>query len=209
MNDARTAILERVRGALSGADRAPVPVPRDYRTDPARHPVRRPVRRELLDLFVERVEDYRARVHHCGPGEVEETLATVLRHRRTVVPDGFAWSVPQPVPGAGLTAAELDRIPAVVTTATLAVATTGTLVLTHGDGQGPRAFSLVPDVHVCVLPADRVVLGVPEAVAALDPHHPQTWISGPSATSDIELDRVEGVHGPRELHVVVLGSPAA
>ncbi|MXG88334.1 LutC/YkgG family protein [Nocardioides flavescens] len=200
MNDARTAILERVRGALHGTERAAAPVPRDYRTNPAR----RPVRPDLLDLFVERVEDYRARVHRCTPAEVADTLATVLRRRRTVVPDGFAWPVPQPVPGAGLTAAELDRIPAVVTTATLGVATTGTLVLTHGEGQGPRAFSLVPDVHVCVLPADRVVLGVPEAVAALDPHRPQTWISGPSATSDIELDRVEGVHGPRELHVLVV-----
>jgi len=200
MNDARTAILERVRGALAGTERAAAPVPRDYRTNPAR----RPVRQDLLDLFVERVEDYRARVHRCSPEEVADTLATVLRHRRAVVPEGFAWPVPHPVPGAGLTAAELDRIPAVVTTATLGVATTGTLVLTHGEGQGPRAFSLVPDVHVCVLPADRVVLGVPEAVAALDPHRPQTWISGPSATSDIELDRVEGVHGPRELHVLVV-----
>ena len=196
MNDSRSAILDRVRDALTNTERAPVPVPREYR--------QKPVRDGLLDLFVERVEDYRATVHRCGPGDVEATLATVLRNRRTVVPEGFTWAVPNPVPGRGLTAADLDKVPAVVTTASLAVATTGTLVLTHGEGQGPRAFSLVPDVHVCVLLSDLVVLGVPDAVAALDPHRPQTWISGPSATSDIELDRVEGVHGPRELHVVVV-----
>ena len=170
--------------------------PREYR--------QKPVRPDLLDLFVERVEDYRATVHRCGPGEVEATLATVLRNRATVVPEGFGWEVPNPVPGLDLTAAALDKVTAVVTTASLGVATTGTLVLTHGAGQGPRAFSLVPDVHVCVLLADLVVLGVPDAIASLDPRRPQTWISGPSATSDIELDRVEGVHGPRELHVVVV-----
>ena len=199
MNDSRTLILDRVRDALTGTDRAPAHVPREYR--------HKPVRPGLLDLFVERVEDYRASVHRCGPGEVTATLAAVLRNRAAVVPEGFEWDVPNPVPGLDLTAAALDKVPAVVTTATLGVATTGTLVLTHGPGQGPRAFSLVPDVHVCVLAAERVVLGVPDAIATLDPRRPQTWISGPSATSDIELDRVEGVHGPRELHVVVVEGP--
>jgi L-lactate dehydrogenase complex protein LldG len=160
----------------------------------------------MLDLFVERVADYRATVVRCGPDEVEARIADALPEgAQVVVPDGFGWTVPGAVADDGLTAADLDGLDAVVTSATVGIATTGTIVLAHGPGEGRRALSLVPDLHVCVVLADQVVSDVPEGVARLDPSRPTTWISGPSATSDIELDRVEGVHGPRTLHVIVVG----
>ncbi len=201
---ARDDILAGVRRALAAADTAPVTVPRSYREPRAVDAA------SMLDLFVERVADYRATVVRCGPDEVEARIADALPEgARVVVPDGFGWTVPGAVADAGhdggLTAADLDGLDAVVTSATVGIATTGTIVLAHGLGEGRRALSLVPDLHVCVVLADQVVSDVPEGVARLDPSRPTTWISGPSATSDIELDRVEGVHGPRTLHVIVVG----
>lgn len=200
MSEAREAILAGVRRALATADTTPVTVPRSYRDVPAADGP------AMLDLFVERVEDYRAVVVRCGPDEVEQRIADALpESARVVVPTGFDWAVPGAVPDAGLTALELDGLNAVVTSCTVGIATTGTIVLSHGPGEGRRALSLVPDLHVCVVRAEQVVSDVPEGVARLDPSRPTTWISGPSATSDIELQRVEGVHGPRVLHVIVVG----
>lgn len=195
----REEILGRVRQALGDAPHPTAVVPRGYRgvgDDLDRSAV--------LARFVERVEDYRATVTRCRAAEVAEVLARTVAGRSVVVPPGLPWPVPGSVDDTGQSAAELDTIDAVVSGAALGIAGTGTVVLDHGPGQGRRALTLVPDLHVCVLGAAQVVAGVPQAVARLDPGRPQTWISGPSATSDIELDRVEGVHGPRTLHVVLV-----
>jgi L-lactate dehydrogenase complex protein LldG len=192
---ARDDVLARVRAAQSGAV---VDVPREY------------VRSGTvsLDLLVERLEDYRAEVHRCADVEVPEVLRRLLTGT-VVVPGGFPaqWLVPVVatlVTDEALSAADLDAVDAVVTTCAVAVCETGTVVLDAGPGQGRRALSLVPDRHVVVVRAAQVVATVPEALQRLDPARPQTWISGPSATSDIELQRVEGVHGPRNLVVVLV-----
>lgn len=195
---ARDDILGRVRDALAGvepggeAPPAPRVVPRQGE--------------ELVAHFAERVADYRAVVERCSPADLAATVAAALpAGASVVVPEGLSVEVAGAVLDTGLSAAELDRVDAVVTEARVGIAETGTVVLDHGPGQGRRAISLVPDRHVCIVRTDQVVADVPDAVALLDPARPMTWISGPSATSDIELDRVEGVHGPRHLHVIVVG----
>lgn len=171
-------------------------------------------------LFVQNVADYRARVERCSSRDVAASVAAALVRggaHRVVVPEGLdaAWVAPlrdsgirlvadRRDDGAALTPAELDEVDAVVTAARLGIATTGTIVLDHDADQGRRALTLVPDQHVCVVRADQVVHDVPDAVRLLDPLRPLTWVSGPSATSDIELNRVEGVHGPRTLDVIVV-----
>jgi len=195
MTSARDEILGNVRAALAGVSpAAAVPVaPRVAARD------------DLVALFVERVEDYRAVVTRCAADEVAAVVSRVLGSVSVVVPPGLDLALPGAIVDDGHSPAELDLIDAVVTRARLGIAETGTIVLDHTGDQGRRAISLVPDLHVCVVRRDQVVADVPDAVVLLDPARPQTWISGPSATSDIELDRVEGVHGPRTLHVIVVG----
>lgn len=190
----REEILGRVRAALAQAPEPP----------PVVRPERSASRADVLDLFVERVEDYRASVLRCRPEEVAARIAAALDGRRAVVPPDLPWDVDGADVDEQFSAHELDLREAVVTTAAVAVAETGTVVLDHGPGQGRRALSLVPDLHVCVVRASQVVPVIGDAVRLLDPRRPTTWISGPSATSDIELSRVEGVHGPRNLVVLLV-----
>jgi L-lactate dehydrogenase complex protein LldG len=170
-----------------------------------------------VDLFVERVEDYKATVIRTDPDNVAAAVAkSLVGARRVVVPAGFktSWQ-PGEIDIVGdepvLSSDDLDGVDAVLTSAVVGIAVTGTIVLDHTEGQGRRALTLVPDLHVCVITAQQIVGDVPEAIARLtssvNAGHPLTWVSGPSATVDIELIRVHGVHGPRTLRVVLVESP--
>lgn len=204
---AKAEILTRLRGALSGDARpGRVEVERSYRRT-------REEGIDLVGLFAERAADYRAVVRRTTGAGMVDTAADLLRRagvRRLVAAPGLrlSWIT---ATGAELlyddpplTNDQLDAADGVLTGCALAIAETGTIVLDAGPDQGRRVLTLLPDYHLCVVRADQIVGTVPEAIARLDPRRPQTWISGPSATSDIELDRVEGVHGPRTLHVLVL-----
>jgi L-lactate dehydrogenase complex protein LldG len=196
--NAREEILGRIRTAVADGA-APPPVARHYRT---------------TEQPRDRLVDYRALVRRSTTALVAASVVAALTERgarRVAVPDGILPAgLDRLEPGIELvgddpplTAAQLDALDGVLTGCAVAIAETGTIVLDAGAGQGRRILSLVPDYHLVVVTAAQVVAGVPEAVARLDPARPQTWISGPSATSDIELDRVEGVHGPRTLEVIL------
>ncbi|GIF12764.1 LutC/YkgG family protein [Actinoplanes teichomyceticus] len=191
----RELILGRVRAALRDRPR-PGPVPREYRrTFPAAD----------LDLLVDRLVDYRAEVHRVGEADIAATVARIVTGA-VLVPEGLpaAWRPAGAVVDDRLAPDRIAAAAAVLTAAAVAVAETGTIVLDASPDQGRRIISLLPDVHVVVLRPAQVVASVSQALARLDPARPLTWISGPSATSDIELNRVEGVHGPRHLHVLLL-----
>jgi L-lactate dehydrogenase complex protein LldG len=207
---ARDEVLARIRTALAPGGQAAA-IPRQYRR------AGEPAGDDPIGLLIDRLVDYRATVTRAGPAEVAAVLAQRLSAHgvnSVLVPDGFPESWLE-ASSAGrrtdeaLTPAQLDAIDGVVCTCALAIAETGTIVLDGGPGQGRRALTLVPDYLLVVLRTDQIVAGVPEAVAMLDPTRPLTWISGPSATSDIELNRVEGVHGPRTLDVILVDNPAA
>lgn len=215
MSTAREEILARVRTATADVTTPPEPTDRTpLRWEEGAAPG------DALDLFAERVADYQAQVLRVGPEEVAATVTDVLREgecRSVIIPDGVddAWvrSVEDALEvrrdSPSVTHADLDGTDAVLTGSAVGIATTGTIVLDHRADQGRRGLTLVPDTHVCVVRDDQVVTDVPEAVARLRPGvgeqaPPLTWISGPSATSDIELERIEGVHGPRTLVVVIV-----
>jgi L-lactate dehydrogenase complex protein LldG len=202
--DAREAVLARVRASGGGGNgEAPTASAAAYIRAGAL------ARDARIDLFRQRIEDYRARVVQTAVAELAATIAREVVGRTVVVPPGLpdAWRPPSGVVDTALSVAELDAVDGALTGCTLAIAQTGTLVLTGAPAEGRRALTLVPDLHICVVLAEQVVETVPEAFDALRGHEraPITFISGPSATSDIELSRVEGVHGPRTL-VVILAS---
>ncbi|MEU9849451.1 LUD domain-containing protein [Streptomyces sp. NPDC047985] len=206
MTTARETVLGRIRDALTLAPAQEAPVHRAYRTG------RTLPDDERLALFTDRLVDYKAEVRACTADATAPTVAEALREhgaRRTGVPAGLdtswldAYDGEVRVDSADLPAPCLDALDGVVTASAVGCAETGTIFLDGSPDQGRRALSLVPDLHVCVVDLSAVEVGVPEAVARLVPDRPTTLISGPSATSDIELERVEGVHGPRTLVVVI------
>jgi L-lactate dehydrogenase complex protein LldG len=209
--DARSVVLERIRAALADQPTTDE-VARVYETS-------LPAGTDVIDRFHERVADYEAKVHRVDDAQLPAAIARVLAGHdanRVVVPAGVpgAWfgmmgSGLEPISDdPPLTHAELDAVDGVLTGCAVAIAETGTIVLDAGPAQGRRVLSLLPDLHVCVVLSDQIVGTVSEALERLDPTRPLTWISGPSATSDIELRRVEGVHGPRRLEVVIVDQPA-
>jgi L-lactate dehydrogenase complex protein LldG len=209
--NAREEVLARIRGAL-GEDPTAPPVPRAYRSQ-GRYAAGSP---ELVLQLVDRLEDYRATVVRIGAeddGSIGQAVFDALATReigQAVTPSGTPrewtnWLADVVVDDGSLDGRGLERLPAVVTGSVVAIAETGTIVLDGGELCGRRAITLVPDTHVCVVRVEDVVETVPEGLQRVDPLRPLTFISGPSATSDIELDRVEGVHGPRTLIVVVAG----
>jgi L-lactate dehydrogenase complex protein LldG len=221
---ARERVLARVRAAIGGG-RTPgdevaaqyAALPRGYlhtHHDPAAH--------DIVALFAERAADYRAVVEQVAAADLAAAIASALTLRAAragQVGDGQPWfAVPDGLPESWLAEAgalrlvpdepplpvtDLDGCAGVVTGCAVAIAETGTIVLDHGPGQGRRALTLVPDFHLVVVRHGQIAPDLPDAVARMDPARPQTLIAGPSATSDIELIRVEGVHGPRTLHVLV------
>jgi L-lactate dehydrogenase complex protein LldG len=204
MTAARDVVLGRVRRAI--AEAAAGPVSREFRREGLLDS------RSRVELLCERISDYRAEVRRVANVDLEAAIADAFESRgakRIGIPPGIpvAWR-PRAldlVIDTGLSPAELDGLDGVLTGCTVAIAETGTLVLTAAPEEGPRALTLVPDLHVCVVDEEQIVELVPEAIAALAglATRPLTFISGPSATSDIELCRVEGVHGPRTLIVLV------
>ncbi len=218
MTTAREEIIGRVRAALADVpDDDVTPVDWAYGRPSSTGDL------GLVDRFAERVADYKAVVERVDPAHLSDHVYALLESvdgpiiADAVVRDLLSGGEVTGVEVTGdvtwlsdddLSPTELDAAAAVITTAAVGIANTGTIVLDHVAGQGRRAVSLVPDVHLCVVRTDQIVSDVPEAVTRLieqgSATRPQTWISGPSATSDIELDRVEGVHGPRTLHVIIV-----
>ena len=212
MSGAREDILDRLRSALRDSPAVPE-IPRTYREESGMSS------EERIEMLVDRLEDYKAGVTVVDSAGVAPRIAELLKEAASyVVPagidDGWLAAADAAVPGrrrtdsaaSPLSVPELDAVDAVITGSAVSVAETGTIILDGSPNQGRRAITLVPDHHICVVGAEDVAGILPEALRRLDGTRPLTWISGPSATSDIELERVEGVHGPRNLDVIIVRS---
>ena len=214
--DARSAILSAIRTAnqhttdITSANEGWERIPRSYRQDSSLS------HQEAIDLLTERLIDYNASVVSCIREELPSAMRNALDHhnaRRVLVPPDFPTQILpngfEVATDTNLSPAELDRFDAAITLCALAIAETGTLILEGIAGQGRRATTLVPDVHICVLNATDIVTTVPEAFAhiASAATLPLTFFSGPSATADIEMTRIKGVHGPRQLHILLVQNP--
>jgi len=197
---AREEILTKVRTAIAGAERR-APIPRDYRS----------TTEDGLDTFLDRLAHYDATTHVIAEADLDATISEALKDRsQIIVPDAWTAAVEDPLTDdPPLTHDQIDQSDGVLTTCALAIAQTGTIVLDGGPGMGRRALTLLPDYHLCVVGHDQIVTSVPEAIAKLqdNPTRPITFISGPTATVDIEMTRVRGVHGPRNLEVIVVRTP--
>jgi L-lactate dehydrogenase complex protein LldG len=172
----------------------------------------------LTELLIDRLVDYRALVRQCSVDDLGATVAHALAERGADTVAAAAgldpsWtsnlSVAVLTDGLSeddqLSVSELDGVDGVITSCAVAIAETGTLILDGSAGQGRRVITLIPDYHLCVVFVDQIVPDVPQALARLEATRPLTMISGQSATSDIELNRVEGAHGPRTLEVIIVG----
>jgi L-lactate dehydrogenase complex protein LldG len=216
VNGSREAILGRIRAALG--DVPPQERPEDVIVDRSYRVVDPRPRADLVDQFIERVSEYKASVRRVNENDLPRAIADACAARgvkRLVAPSDIqdSWNPPgvTVLREPGLSNDQLEQCDGVLTTCALGIAQTGTIVLDSGPGQGRRVVTLLPDYHLCVIRDDQIVGLVPEAVVGLQasaalPGRPITFISGPSATSDIELNRVEGVHGPRRLEVLVVSS---
>jgi len=211
--EARSSILTAIRSANGGATDLHV-AELDYSQIQRTYVQHSSLsREETVALLTERLIDYNANVVSCSADEVPSAIRNALQQHhahRVLVPDDFpVHLLPdgfEVVPDRNLSPAELDRFDAAVTLGALAIAETGTVILEGVSGQGRRAATLVPDVHLCVLNAENIVTNVPEAFARLATaaNLPLTFFSGPSATADIEMTRIKGVHGPRYLHIFLI-----
>lgn len=213
--NAREEVLARIVAAHSAAPPPDLPyeqIDREYRTTSDAST------EGLTELLIDRLVDYRALVRRCSVDDLAATIAAALTDRgiqTIVVPSGLnsSWMESLSVdvvteglsPDDQITVAQLEGSDGVITGCAVAIAETGTLILDGSAGQGRRVLTLIPDYHLCVVFPDQIVADVPQGLARLEATRPLTMISGPSATSDIELNRVEGVHGPRTLEVIIVG----